>query len=150
MNTPLIVHPFRPLSERGWEEWQVVTSHWEKQPYAIARWYNRANEVSVISSIEMVEESYGKPPRPEYHISVSGLAYVGVEIYRCSEQRAQWVLKKFGAENFTQDNHVPNGKVRNYWRPVADPLAGQSCPCIEVEPAVKEMKGDYIWRDAKP
>jgi hypothetical protein len=43
-------------------------------------------------------------------------------------------------------NHVPSGRVRNFWRPVADHLSGYECPCVADEPAIREDKGDYVWR----
>ena len=33
----------------------------------------------------------------------------------------------FGVEGALEDNHVPGGLVRNFWRPVADHLEGREC-----------------------
>lgn len=55
------------------------------------------------------------------------------------------MLKQFDAIGFTQDNHVPSGKVRNYWRPIAE-NANPVCHCVESEPKITEDKGDFVWR----
>jgi hypothetical protein len=31
---------------------------------------------------------------------------------------------------------------------VADHLSGYECPCQETEPAIREDKGDFVWRAA--
>lgn len=142
---PLIVQPLRPRGD-GWEQWEVDVSRWPSKPYAIERWYNRGQEVQVMSAIEMILPEGAREGRPEYHISVSGLRHGAPDFYRCSDSRARWALKQFGLEGWFEDNHVPGGRVRNYWRPVADPVVGEVCPCVDEEPAMLEMKGDYIWR----
>lgn len=145
MVEPLIIQPLRPGA--GWQQWPVDVSTWPTRPYAIERWYNRLNEVQVISAIEVVKE-IGRDDRPEYHLSISGLKYMAVKNHRCSDSLARWALKQFGLDGWEEDNHVPGGLVRNWWRPVADPLVGQECLCKETEPEIREDKGDYIWRDA--
>lgn len=65
---------------------------------------------------------------------------------RCTSADALWVLAEFDLLDAKEDNHVPGGKVRNWWRPVADHLSGYECPCTDEEPAVRENKGDYVWR----
>lgn len=117
-------------------------------PYAIERWYNRSHQVQVVSSIENVQPEGGAEPRHEYHLSVSGLKNGAVRIYRVSDSRARWALRVFRFEGWFEDNHVPGGLVRNHWRPIADPLVGQVCVCVDTEPAIREMKGDYVWRGA--
>lgn len=49
-----------------------------------------------------------------------------------------------------EDNHVPYGIARNFWRPLAENLVGIECKCKEEEPAIVEDKGDYVWRYENP
>ena len=65
---------------------------------------------------------------------------------RCDTAAAKWVKRQFNLEDATEDNHVPGGVVRNFWRPVADNLSGYQCPCVKTEPAIREDKGDFVWR----
>lgn len=67
-------------------------------------------------------------------------------VRRCDSTEAKWVLNQFGLDGAEEDNHVPYGKVRNFWRTVAAPLIGLDCACKEEEPAFVEDKGDFVWR----
>jgi hypothetical protein len=143
---PLILTPFRPIT-RGWVEWPTDLSVFPgSKPYVLERYYNRGQELQVMTSIEVVEQDDHSPPRPEYHLSVSGLKHLAALPHRVCESTARWALKQFGFDGFTEDNHAPHGLVRNYWRPVADQFAGQVCACVKDEPTIKEMQGDYVWR----
>lgn len=146
-DTPLIVKPLRPQGG-GWAQWPWYQPAGYARPYAIERWYNRGQEVQAVSAIEVVKPEGDAEARPEYHVSVSGLKHGADKIYRVSESRARWVLKEFGLEGWFEDNHVPGGLVRNYWRPVAEPHVGEVCACVAEEPTMREMNGDYIWRGA--
>jgi hypothetical protein len=97
----------------------------------------------VFSAVEYVHDT-GQEPAQEYHLSVSERTEFGPK--RCSGMQARWVLREFNADGALEDNHVPSGKVRNFWRPVAEPLVGLVCPCNEEEPAIVDDKGDFIWR----
>lgn len=150
MDELLIIKPMRPkgidektMTGRGWVRWSIppVLPNGSR-PYALEYWYNRGHEVQVLSSIEVV--SGEGPDRPEYHVSISALPWMG-RVKRCSEWLARWVLKEFEFTDYTQDNHVPNGIVRNYWRPVAENTS-PICHCVETEPKIVEDKGDFIWR----
>lgn len=143
---PLIIRPLRPRGA-GWVQWPVL-GEIAYRAYAIERWYNRGQEVQVLSSVEVVGGE-GREPRAEFHVSVSGLAFMAEKNYRCSNSRARWAVRQFGFEGYEEDNHVAGGLVRNFWRPIADPLAGQECPCKESEPRIIEGKGDYEWRHVK-
>ena len=83
----------------------------------------------------------------EYHISISKPVRPGVT-KRCDSNEARWVLSQFNLEGAEEDNHVPGGRVRNFWRPVANSLVGIECECKESEPAIIEDKGDFVWRVA--
>jgi hypothetical protein len=94
-----------------------------------------------MSAVEtMSDEDKG----PEYHLSIS--KQVGGSPNRCTSNEAKWVLDQFGLDGAEEDNHVPFGVVRNFWRTVATPLVGLECECKDEEPAVVEDKGDFIWR----
>lgn len=106
--------------------------------------FHPGSSLMVISAVEVIND--GKSPDgPEYHLSISR-AHRTLGTQRCTSTEARWVLVQFGLQSAKEDNHVPGGKVRNFWRPVADPLVGLECPCVETENAIREDKGDYIWR----
>jgi len=144
---PLVVSIFRPPSEQ-WEQWPVSVAGFEVKPIVAERYYCESHRVQVITSLECVQPEDGTPARVEYHLSVSAIDVDG-SVMRADEQLAQWALRQFGFAGGLQDNHVPSGRVRNYWRPIADPLQGQECPCVDDEPAMIEMQGDYTWRGAR-
>jgi len=96
--------------------------------------------IFVISAVEVANDEDGIDKGPEYHISVSKNGG------RCTTSDAIWVQSEFDMLDAEEDNHVPNGFVRNFWRPVADPLVGIECACKDNEPVMREDKGDFIWR----
>lgn len=106
----------------------------------------------VVSAVEVAHEPGQPDLGPEYHISVSlrgttvdrGPERIGPE--RIDSAGARDVLGRFGLDGWTEDNHVARGNVRNFWRPVAEPLVGWICRCVDDEPAMREDKGDFIWR----
>jgi hypothetical protein len=98
----------------------------------------------VISAVEVAEDKDGINRGPEYHLSMSK-NIAGMKA-RCDSNDAKWILEQFGLDGAEEDNHVPGGFVRNFWRAVADPLVGMECACKADEPAIKENKGDFIWR----
>ena len=108
-------------------------------------WHKRSN-LFVMSAVETVTGD-GPEKGPEYHISISKPGGPGVS-GRCDSNDAGWVLDQFGMDGAEEDNHVPNGKVRNFWRPVASRFVGLECECKAEEPAIVEDKGDFIWRPA--
>lgn len=91
----------------------------------------------IMSAVEVADKKIGF----EYHISISKNGMI-----RCDSNEANWVLQQFGLEGWEEDNHVPYGIVRNFWRPVAENLIGMECKCKADEPEIIENKGDYIWR----
>lgn len=105
--------------------------------------FHAASSLSVISAVEFIDD--GKVDGPEYHVSISR-QHPTLGTRRCSSTEARWVLVQFGMEGAHEDNHVPHGLVRNFWRPVSDPMVGRECLCVEGENAIREDKGDFIWR----
>ncbi|OTP79436.1 hypothetical protein PAMC26577_00815 [Caballeronia sordidicola] len=98
----------------------------------------------MISAVEVAAAEGGIDKGPEYHISISKQSKHGPG--RCTTAEAVWVCGQFELLEAEEDNHVPNGVVRNFWRPVADRLVGIECACKGDEPAIVEDKGDFIWR----
>jgi len=136
-----VIKPKRP-SGPGWQQ----TNDWAPPAqllelgYPVEAWMHPTNGLFVLSAVEKTSEP-GKPDLgPEYHISVSANGN------RCTSADAVWVLAQFDCMDAKEDNHVPSGRVRNFWRPVADHLSGYECPCVDVEPNIVEDKGDFIWR----
>lgn len=128
----------------GWEE--VETNPRMLALGGVARTYvHYERRVSVISAVEVADD--GKISKgPEYHLSIARQTPAGPK--RCTSDTARWVLRQFGLEGAEEDNHVPNGVVRNYWRSVATNLIGLECECKAEEPAIVEDKGDFVWRPA--
>lgn len=136
-----IIKPKRP-SSGGWEldrNW-TPPAQLAAMGYPVQAWWHEAYGLFVLSAVEVATEPGKVDLGPEYHISISkdGL--------RCSSADALWVLAQFDLLDALEDNHVPNGRVRNFWRPVADHLSGYECSCVAVEPAMVEDKGDFVWR----
>lgn len=153
LGLPAIVQPLKPAGG-GWRECPTDSVRdWPSLPYSIQRWYNRGHEVQALSAVECVNQE-GKIDidRLEYHVSLSGRKQLDADgfvfgpVYRISSSRARWALRIFGMDEALEDNHVPSGLVRNYWRPLNDREVGEVCKCVEEEPAMREMKGDFVWR----
>lgn len=143
-----ILQPMRPGGSSSWVMWPLMNPEFVAEAYAAERWFNRAHEIQVISSIEGVRQDNGSK-RFEYHLSVTACTWPDFKVMRCNDQTARWAMVQFNFTDYVEDNHVPGGKTRNYWRPIAqnqDP----SCHCFETEPKIVEDKGDYIWRHAPP
>lgn len=138
-----IVKPKRPIGD----DWSFAT-WWTMPPAMAARgyptepWWNERHGLFALSAVEVIREKPEAERWPEFHISISHTRG------RCTRHEAEFVLRAFGLEDATEDNHVPSGKVRNFWRPVADHLSGRECSCVETEPAIREDKGEFVWRPA--
>lgn len=124
MNDALRVENIKPKSG----SWKILG--WE--PYGQGFKYQNVMGVIAISSIHLID---GKP---QWHVSFSHQGQ------RIPQGWMESLLSQWGLQGWDEDNHVPNGKVRNYWKPVqkTDP---QVCPCkANEEPHLEE--GGYIWR----
>ena len=135
-----IIKPLRP-SGPGWDGPHPVSSH-VTLGYPGELWFHRAHSLSVISAVEVAKDTDGIDRGPEYHISIAKQTPLGPE--RCSAAEASWMLDQFGLDGAEEDNHVPNGKARNFWRAVAEPLIGLECACKDSEAVV--IEGDYEHR----
>lgn len=134
-----VIQPKAPTG-RGWE---LNTHLAPRLPIdgAYECWLHPGSDLFVISAVEVASEAPGMPSLgPAYHLSVSQHGR------RCTSADAQWVLGQFDLTDAREDNHVPSGRVRNFWRYVADHLSGIECPCTATEPVMREDKGDYVWR----
>lgn len=136
-----IITPKRP-SAAGWR----LATWWKCPPqlsafgYPVEAW-EHPDGLFALSAVEVAVPAPGEPLLgPEYHLSISRNGH------RCTSQEARAVLAAFGLSDAREDNHVPRGLVRNFWRPVADRLSGYECQCTESEPAMVEDKGDFVWR----
>jgi hypothetical protein len=139
-----IIKPKRPAGP-GWAP-LPLPRHFDNLGYPAEMWFHATNLLSVISAVEVANDGDGIDKGPEYHISISSAAGMSGRPARCSSAEALWVLAQFELEGSEEDNHVPNGVVRNFWRPVADQLVGIECACKDDEPVMSEDKGDFIWR----
>jgi hypothetical protein len=141
----IIIQPLTPRAG-DWEEW-FVPEYIAAAAHASRRFFHRQYMIQVISAVEVAIDAPGMQPNgPEYHLSMSRI--VRNDIARVSSADARTVLIQFGADGATEDNHVRSGKVRNFWMPVAEPRIGEVCACQDTEPAIREDKGDFVWRPA--
>jgi hypothetical protein len=140
-----IIDPKRPTGN-GWMQYPLHPAFAARVAkmggFPTETWAHEGAGLFVITSVEVANEPGEPELGPEYHISVSALGMNR----RCSPEQASWVLAAFGLPDAREDNHVPSGKVRNFWRPVADRLSGYECPCVGDEPAIREDKGSFVWR----
>lgn len=128
----------------GWRE-APVDKHLLELGGVVRAFLHERNCVAVFSAVEYPYD--GRHDKgPEYHLSISRQTPSGPR--RCNSDTARWVLKQFGLADAEEDNHVPYGVARNFWRPVSDRFTGLVCDCKAEEPAVVEDKGDFIWRAA--
>lgn len=140
MVAPSIINPLQPTGEK-WVRMPVPQM--PISPNAVELW-RHPDGFAVITSVEMAEaEGIDSPLELHYHVSISGRNRTRVD-----SNDARWVLTQFGMEGAEEDNHVPYGFVRNFWRPVNDNRVGIECACKEDEPAIREDKGDFVWRPA--
>ena len=140
MNAESVIKPLRPASQ----EWSSLghPGHEITFGYPAEVFVHRRHLLSVISAVEVATDKDGVERGPEYHLSIARQSEFGPA--RCSADEAAWVLREFGLEGAEEDNHVPNGVVRNFWRTVAEPMIGLECGCKATEPVVREV--DFEWR----
>lgn len=137
-----IIKPLRPVNgDPGWHG-PIVTDPRVSLGYPAETWIHARYFLSVISAVEVARDKDNIDRGPEYHVSIAQQTPHGPE--RCSASAASWVLAQFGLDGAEEDNHVPNGKVRNFWRAVAEPLVGLECGCKDTEAVV--IEGDYEHR----
>lgn len=135
-----IIKPKAPRLNNGWRLLPEVDKRFTIGYEGFA--YRHIDSgILIISAVEVVVDKDSIERGPEYHISISKSNQ-----QRCSSSEAGWVLNQLGLEGAEEDNHVPNGFVRNFWRPVAEKLIGIECACKESEPVMKLDKGDFVWR----
>ena len=142
-----IIKPLRPFVQ--------ARNRWFQRPappisdgYPLELWTEYGSDVTVLSAVEVAKDKDGSSNGPEYHLSMSRASWPD-GIYkpaRVDTNMAKWVLAEFGLDGAEEDNHVPNGVVRNFWRPVAETLIGKECPCKAEEVVIRESKGDFVWR----
>lgn len=139
-----IVGPKRPVGQ-GWRRIHGIKLPLEGEGYPYEVYEHTSTRLLVISAVEVASEKVGVPAiGPAYHLSIS------LSGQRCSSADAVWVLAQFDLVDALEDNHVPSGRVRNFWRYMADNLSGMECPCVDDEPAIREDKGDFVWRGIAP
>ncbi|WP_198320781.1 hypothetical protein [Azohydromonas aeria] len=136
-----IIQPKRPTGP-GWRRatWWRCPPQLAELGYPVEPWEHPASGLFALSAVEVAHDPGQPDLGPEYHLSIT------LNGGRCTAADALFVLAAFGLSDATEDNHVPGGRARNFWRPVADKLSGHICHCQDEEPAMREDKGDYVWR----
>lgn len=137
-----IIQPLQPKADPDWGTLGDVRNTM-KSAYPLTAWFHLRTELFVLSAVEVATDGDGTTNGPEYHLSVSKRKNGGIPA-RCSADQAEWMLEQFGLDGWEEDNHVPDGVVRNFWRPVAEGLIGKECVCKETEHLVVE--GDFEYR----
>lgn len=132
---PSIISPKQPIGP-NWSYGGI----YPQDDYEAHYWFHKDGYV-VISALEVAEGGAFDEHMPHYHLSISK----GPN-RRCSSEDARYILAQFGLQDALEDNHVPGGFVRNFWMPVAEDQRGIECKCNDTEPAIKEDKGDFVWR----
>lgn len=140
-----IIKPKRPKDPRWQQEAPPPAAL--NLGFPIEVWWHPEHRLQAFSAVEVAHDPGTVDLGPEYHLSISAEDHRGKK--RCTSADALWVLDQFGLTDAKEDNHVPGGIVRNFWRPVADKLSGYECPCVDEEPAIREDKGDFTWRGTK-
>jgi hypothetical protein len=150
VSLPSVIQPLRPKnqSRTQWFQDEAIHPQLLRAGYPIERWLHYATNINVLSAVEVATDKDGSSNGPEYHISISKATWPNGRYTptRIDTNEAKWVLAEFGVDGAEEDNHVPHGVVRNFWRPVASGLVGKECKCKAEEVVIKEMKGDFIWR----
>lgn len=140
-----LIQPKAPMGA-GWRKaaWWVCPPQLAELGYPVVPWEHMASGLFALSAVEVTSEPDKPTIGPEYHLSVSNYGA------RCTASDALFALNAFGLSDAKEDNHVPSGRVRNFWRPVADNLSGYECPCVNDEPTIREDNGDFVWRGVTP
>ncbi|ENV00921.1 hypothetical protein [Acinetobacter variabilis] len=134
-----VIKPKKPMPGSRW-----VLVHLDQDQHGNDRYYYTHPEGFVaISALEVADGIIRREYIPQYHLSISK-----DKKRRCSSQDAKFILKQFGLDDALEDNHVHSGFVRNFWLPVDENKQGRECECVADEVAIKEDKGDFIWRPA--
>lgn len=131
----------KPKSPFLGTHWRFLQTTYDALGYQ-SDWYSHPEGYIAISALEVTDGILRNETIPQYHISISKNGG------RCDSQEAQFILTQFGLSDALEDNHVPSGIVRNFWQPVDENKIGMECHCVNEEPAIKEDKGDFIWRPA--
>jgi hypothetical protein len=147
---PSAVQVLRPIRQgrTEWFESGPLHSSLLRAGYPCERWLHYGTNIQVLTAVEVAVDKDGSSNGPEYHLSASKMTWPGgiFQPARVDTNEAKWVLAEFGLDGAEEDNHVPHGLVRNFWRPVASGLVGKECGCKAEEVVIRENKGDFIWR----
>lgn len=136
-----IIQPLRPAGD-GWSGGQDIRRQL-RSGYPVTQWWYAPLRLFVMSAVEVAADTDGILRGPEYHISMSKQT-AALRPQRCSAEEGAFVLKAFGLDGWEEDNHVPDGNVRNFWRAVAENMVGRECACKATEPLV--IEGDFEHR----
>ncbi|MFS8980117.1 hypothetical protein PO002_37640 [Cupriavidus necator] len=146
--TGSIIKPKRPASP-GWVQAKgpqiEAIMRAAAVGFACEAWFHPASGIQTFSALELARDPGTPDLGPECHLSMSKYGGAG-RPRRTTSAEALWCLAQFDLVDAKEDNHVPGGVVRNFWRPVADNLSGYEYPCAADEPAMREDRGDYVWR----
>lgn len=132
----VVIQPKRPSSP----DWRMLDRIRVHMGFPAERWVSRFGHVAV-TAVETPVDNHTENLGPEYHVSISKAGG------RVSADEVPELLRVWDMEGADEDNHVPGGIARHFWKVVAAKYAGFVCPCKQTEHAITE--GDYVWRPQK-
>jgi len=135
--TENLIQPAKPIPSSRFE---LVKTEKDTRGYD-RHWYVHPEGFIACSAMEVTNGIIRNDYIPQFHLSISKAGG-----RRCSSQDAAFICKQFGLGDALEDNHVQSGFVRNFWLPVDENKQGRECECVNDEIAIKEDKGDFIWR----
>ncbi|MGT2493780.1 hypothetical protein ACU4GD_32925 [Cupriavidus basilensis] len=91
--------------------------------FACEAWFHPESGMQTFSAVEVAHDPGALELGPEYHRSISKHGS-GSRPKRASSAEARWCLAQFELLDAKEDNHVPSGNVRNFWRPGGRPSVG--------------------------
>ena len=143
-----VIRPLRPKN--------INPTEWHSQPFGDDGYiWDHKSGFRMISALSAVKDpEHPEQDGPHYHVSMSMFAFVAglpVGPSRIDSQAAADRLRLHFPDfhGWEEDNHVPDGQVRNFWLPVDENRRGVECFCKQHEPAIREDKGDFVWRPAE-
>jgi hypothetical protein len=144
--TTSIIGVLRPKGG-GWHEIPIQAGNpLLAMGHPVRGYFHPRSMIQVMSAVELASDAVCDGP--EYHLSIIRSTPTGPA--RVDSNDARWVLDCFKFDGAREDNHVPHGRVRNFWRPVTGDWVGVRCHCEDEEPTIREDKGDFIWRGITP
>ena len=133
----------KPKKPKNQKEWFVQKSTLI-DGFSNMSYFHKEKKLQVISSFGRADGILEGVMHDQFHVSISKKGE------RCSIAEANWVLGQFDMLNAIEDNHVPFGKVRNFWKPIEQEFVGIKCTCEGKSPRIVEGDRDMVYEWSFP